>query len=529
MMKTKFSWLIYWIVLAAAIFFACSVLLGGEQSAECRVQNAECRVQSAVRPLRAELTSLADCIEATCRISAGGGRGTGCAFERSQGYVFVLTCAHVVGSHQQVQCEFWHAGHQSRPLPGRVIKRSTAADAAVVAIVESRFEGILPKIIPVAPADHVLRPGATLTSVGCANGSWSTGWKGHFLGYRNGGDLHFVPTPANGRSGSAIFDAGGSRIVGLIRARTGNNSEGIGTSVQGLYEAFAGSQGRMQNAEWRMQNEKAHPITPSPRHPLTPSPPHPVTPSAQCPGGECTPWRLLPYRHDQDEKFRQQQQQGGTWPTLPPPAAASPPVNLAPINQKLDRIAEMLGGMKGDFDAARQLLLIPREEKPEKDLQAVQAAALKEASEASQEAISEVKQESSKLRELVDGLVGDRGTLRERFQARLSKVKEELGEDAGRREIARGYVKDLAAEKLGEGKLGMTTGKVLGGALGLSGPLALALGGGLWLLSRRIGGKIEAGEPLLIERLVSRLHDRVDNLQDHLQVDESAGKGKAKR
>lgn len=145
-------------------------------------------------------------------------------------------------------------------------------------------------------------------------------------------------------------------------------------------------------------------------------------------------------------------------------------------------------------------------------------AALKAAEEAKAQATA-VKEESSRLRQVVNTLVGDRETLRERFEARITKVKEELGEDAGNLDVARAYLRDLAGEKLGDRELGMSTGKVLGGALGLSGPLAFGIGLGLWLVSRRIGGKIEAGEPLLIQRLVDRLSDKVDGLKDRVNQD----------
>src|SRR5574340_1499151 len=124
------------------------------------------------------LAALPDCLDATCRVTAPDqGRGTGCVFERSQGQVFVLTCAHVATG-QTVQCEFWRDGHQSQPLAGQVQMRSEAADAAVVSIPESAFGGLLPKAIPFAPRESMLRDGDTVTSVGCALGAWSTAWKG---------------------------------------------------------------------------------------------------------------------------------------------------------------------------------------------------------------------------------------------------------------------------------------------------------------------------------------------------------------
>ena len=83
--------------------------------------------------------AISDCIDATCRISAGDARGTGCAFEHSQGYVYVLTNAHVVGANDTVTCEFWRAGHRSEPIRGRVMVRvdDGQCDAAVIAVPDS--------------------------------------------------------------------------------------------------------------------------------------------------------------------------------------------------------------------------------------------------------------------------------------------------------------------------------------------------------------------------------------------------------
>ncbi len=52
------------------------------------------------------------------------------------------------------------------------------------------------------------------------------------------GELRFLPAPANGRSGSAVFDGEGRRIVALLTARTGDGAEGIATPVQAIYRAF---------------------------------------------------------------------------------------------------------------------------------------------------------------------------------------------------------------------------------------------------------------------------------------------------
>lgn len=239
------------------------------------------------------------CVEATCRVTAAdGGRGTGCAFEHSQGYVFVLTGAHVATS-PRVECEFWRAGHQSRPLPGNVVLREERADVAVVAIAESVFAGQLPSPVSIAPPDWVVAGGETLASVGCAHGAWATGWKGHALGYDNA-DLHFLPAPANGRSGSALFDASGRYVVGLIRARSADGRRGIATSVQAIYGALGNGSQRRAAARVSL----------------------PSVTLAQCPGGQCLPrGYLLPFRQSQPAPGQGvapgSPQQSPLYPTLP--------------------------------------------------------------------------------------------------------------------------------------------------------------------------------------------------------------------
>jgi hypothetical protein len=431
--------------------------------------------------------AIEDCLDASCRISTNDGSGSGCVFEISGGRVYVLTAAHVVGRQTEVRCEFWRQGHQSQPLPGRVIARvdDNRCDAAIVAVAQSQFGGLLPAVIPVAPRDFVLASGQPITSAGCAGGAWSTAWKGHVLGY-SGPDLHFVPAPASGRSGSAIFDGEGRQIVGVLRARTVNNSEGIATSLQSLYAALG--KGSAQGPA--VVAPAARPL----QRWLVP---------AQCPGGTCpAPWS--PGR----PRDTTPSQTAPAWPTapLPAPAAASSaaaPIDLGPTNGRLDRIADLLQEMRGAAAQAKERL-------PAADELARQAA------EAAKTEAVAARLETGKLREVVDRVLGDTTTIAERIEARRAKVRAELGETAGEAEIARAYARDLARERLSDGSLGWTLGKVVTGALGLSGPLALGIGGGLWLLSRRIGTKLSAGEPLVAQRLFDRVSDKLDELKDRI-------------
>lgn len=440
--------------------------------------------------------AISDCIDATCRITtADGSRGSGCVFEISRGQVFVLTAAHVVGNHPTVQCEFWRDGHQSQPLPGRVIARANddRCDAAVVALPESQFGGVLPRVVPVAPRETTLRAGETITSVGCAKGVWSTAWKGHVLGYQ-GGDLHFTPTPADGRSGSAIFDAEGKMIVGLLRARTTDGSQGIACSLPSLYAglstAFTGD-------------------------------------GAQCgpggcgPGGYCPapqPY-LLPYRR---QKEQERIEGRNAWPTQPGP----PGVDLGPTNEKIDGLTERIVDLLQEIRAGRQqpaepaapLLPLAPPLSATPPLPAAPPVPATPPLPATPPETDDDATLKSKVREILHSLVGDRETLKERFDARVAKVQEELGEDASRREVARAYVKDLAGEKL-TAATGWTIGKILAASLGLGGPVALAIAAAGFLVAKRIDAKLESGEPLLIRRVADRLGEKIDDLKDRLRDD----------
>ncbi len=433
----------------------------------------------------------ADCHDATCRITtADGSRGTGCVFEVGEQHVYVLTAAHVVADRSTVECEFWREGHLSTPLVGRVVARSEEADAAIVHLDASSFGGLPPRAVPIAPRDEVLRPGDTVVSVGCAQGAWSTGFQGHVL--RHGrSDIVFVPPPANGRSGSAIFDARGEKIVGLLRARAGDDSHGIATSVQALYEAF--------DVPTQCGPEGCPSTVPS------------------------VPYHLSPYRQNQSQRDGVQNGRIGrlenVWPTLPQYAPQYDPRYAPTVPPTIVDLGETNGKIDGLTDKIDELIdtLRSREEPPP------ESPPMERGSPGTMSLQTEVdatRQETGKLREAVNVLIGDRETLRERFEERIAKVKEELGEDASRREVAQAYVKDLAAEKL-SGGAGWTIGKLLAGGLGMSGPLAFAVGGGLWLVSRRIGRKLEAGEPLLVERLFDRIGGKLDDLKDRLDGDRS--------
>ncbi len=463
------------------------------------------------------VASLTDAIDATCRVTSGNARGTGCVFEISRGHAYVLTAAHVADG-QTVQCEFWRDGHRSKPLRGEVLRRNPAdfVDSAIVAIDIAEFAGVLPKVIPMAPRDYVVQPGETITSVGCAKGAWSTGWKGHALDY-SGSDLHFTPPPANGRSGSAIFNADATMIVGLLTARTGDDKQGIATSIQALYKGFgSGSSEASSKTQWRgspacpfadddcLRAERRGDFQQSPKY------------------------RVLPYR--------QQREAGPVWPTLPQTQTPAP-CDMSETNGKLDSIANSLNRLIDLQHAQPPPVLPPPVEPPpvEPDpgvteaiesnttgitelRQTTDGLGLRMDETAAQvEALTEITTQTNEVVQETNKTMNEftttHGTIAERVDARLERVKEQVGEDASKMETAIAYVRDWKTEKAAnriEDKLAIAK---LASGLGIPLPVAILGVAVLFLLIRRDRrDKRETGDPLLVEKAASHLPAGLENV-----------------
>jgi len=196
-----------------------------------------------------------DAIDATCRVRAGG-TGSGVVWQIDDQFVWLLTNAHVVDTSSSaaragdaVKCDFWHRGHKLDDLDGYIKLRSGEVDVAVIAVPKQQFP-VLPPVITFAREDLVLNPGEPVFSVGCANGAHPTAFKGHIIGYSERG-VEFYPPPAGGRSGSALFNEGGTQIIGLVHKRAGepgsNGStswtHGLAVPIQSVRYAMYGDSG----------------------------------------------------------------------------------------------------------------------------------------------------------------------------------------------------------------------------------------------------------------------------------------------
>lgn len=182
------------------------------------------------------------CYRATCRVLTGHSAGTGCVYARDAENYYVLTNAHVAGTTPgaSMTCVFNHAGHE-RKVQGKTIwgamVESAQRDQALISIPVSQFSDFQPAIIPLGVRGEFLAQGQTVLSVGCPNATWNGLWRGH-LESISGTTMDFLPVPAGGRSGSAIFDESGSRIVGLITWNAGNT--GRAQTLEGLYQGLLG-------------------------------------------------------------------------------------------------------------------------------------------------------------------------------------------------------------------------------------------------------------------------------------------------
>jgi hypothetical protein len=428
-----------------------------------------------------------NCIAATCRITCpDGSAGTGCVFEVGQGYAYVLTANHVVETASQVGCEFWSEGHQSSKMLGQVAKRSLRADSAIVAIRLESFGGRVPPAIPLASRDYRAAQGSTLVSVGCSNGSWATGWKGHALGY-DGNDLRFIPVPANGRSGSAIFDADGTHIVAVLRARTGESadSHGIGTAIHAVYGAFD-TNTSVELAQCGPQG------CPQPRQP-------------QGRGG------IIGIRGPQGGVIGIE---GATpWPTLPQQAApVAPPVDLSPINQTLDAIAQQINQRQAE--ATAEAPPVPIAPQPVADPRVDQA--LQSAGQANQK-VDALATDTANGFKTVAGKIGEVGEAIDKVQkvvAPLSALRDKLEADAEagglKGKVAQRILDKLEGGESGDGSLRkvlITGGIVLGAVLLI----------GIAVIHTMRTGKGPAND--IIEKLVARHPDNEKLQAIHAKID----------
>ena len=157
----------------------------------------------------ADFLNLNEIGEASCRVRVSGSAGSGTSIAADDNYIYVLTNAHVVGSNKKATCEFFRFGRKTSRLPGQVVWKSysskTVNDFAIIRLNKSQFGSLPPRIVQLAPFDHIVDQNDYIASAGCPQARWLQLWEGHALSKASRNRVLFTPPPLGGQSGSGVY------------------------------------------------------------------------------------------------------------------------------------------------------------------------------------------------------------------------------------------------------------------------------------------------------------------------------------
>jgi len=435
--------------------------------------------------------------EAACAVHCGDAISSGCCYRVAATDCYVFSTAHGITANS-VSVEFLVVGR----APGLVIYRDSLRDIVIVRVSTAGLR-VLPGVLPLASPDWRMTVGERVWSVGFPYGqprTFSARIIGQFSGVTDwDGErkslvaIQFRPAPEVGRSGAGLVDVNG-RLVGLVRAQIGDRpgehlaaQDGLAVPVAHLWEAQyncpdggcrvpqqgrAGIEWRGPRVQVRVGKEWSAGTGPDPRElPTLPEP---------------EPRELVPI----------------------PEARQEPPrLDLAPLEERLDRQTQTFEAgleriatlLDERLPAAGPPEIVVPPEPPDPGLARAEivAESRQAATEAAEQQVAGLEERHGRLqtalgglKELVERLAGDRETLHERIETRIGAIKAELGAEAPTKDVLREYARQLIEEKLAGGSAGLTMGKIAAGALGLSGPLSLAVVGAGWLAGRRLKKRI---------------------------------------
>lgn len=158
---------------------------------------------------QAKFLNLNEIGEASCRVRVSGSAGSGTSIAADSSYVYILTNAHVVGSSRKATCEFFRYGRKTQRIPGSIIWKAhsnrSVNDFAIIRIDQSLFGEFPPRIVQLAPADHIVRKNDYIASAGCPQARWLQLWEGHALSEASNNRVLFTPPPLGGQSGSGVY------------------------------------------------------------------------------------------------------------------------------------------------------------------------------------------------------------------------------------------------------------------------------------------------------------------------------------
>jgi hypothetical protein len=390
--------------------------------------------------------------------------GTGVLVDKEGEYGLIITCQHLFREGLGKVTVVFPDGEA---FEARLVHQDRAGDLAALVIARPSAE-------PVRVAGTPPQPGEPVQS--CGYGPDGRYWcnQGRVVGYSQTAQttgwetLEITGRARQGDSGGPIFNSQGE----LVAILWGTDGRSVSGTYSGRVDRFLQQTGRYL-LPWNAKNDPAH-RGPSDRAPANP-PCSPANPA------------------------------GGPSGPVPVPGVSGgiSAADLSRIESRLDRILELLSGAGQPGQPARSnpSSNVPRGGGEPGVKPAEQA--VPSAGQSLQPGVADNQAAASLFRQAVQQLVGELGSLPDRIQARLEKVQAAGAPTTP--ETIRAYVQDFLSEKLADGSLGWTMGKLLAAALGLSGPVALGLTVGAWLIGRRIGRKVQAGEPLLVQQLAERI------------------------
>jgi hypothetical protein len=279
---------------------------------------------------------LDECYRSTCKIRAGGGAGSGCVYAVDATYAYILTNYHVAGGPgTRVTVTFVARGFSSNPLAAETVWHSFSPshhrDMAVVRVPLASFGSRVPKPIPLAKPGYQVKPGQTITTVGCPNAQWPSARVGHADSVESD-IIVFTPAAIPGQSGSAIFDESGSFIVGLIAWSDGGH--GIGMTSDEIWKASRGEGPTL----YRMKGVQAAALE-----------------DVQCPDGSCAPGRMP--SHPPSGGINPFPGLPDDEPIRPAPTVPINPPKVEPPAQPVEPATPSVEGCKCDPHALRELTI----------------------------------------------------------------------------------------------------------------------------------------------------------------------------
>jgi V8-like Glu-specific endopeptidase len=196
-------------------------------------------------------TAKADALNAMQSVCMIHDYGSGVAYKEDKTHIYILTAAHVLLDEKlNLRAEkfwgyFYRNANTSGPFELEIVKYDYNAivdmtetqvikDLAILKVKKSLFsEGEQPTIIPlVSKLDVAVNQ--QILSVGCPGPvplSYPSMFHGRIRTIKNNGFV-FTPNVIGGRSGSAIFDIKGEKIIGIVIWRTTEGGRAI--SLDGI-------------------------------------------------------------------------------------------------------------------------------------------------------------------------------------------------------------------------------------------------------------------------------------------------------